>query len=90
MELLAIRSNSIVNRKTVHNDVHGALPSFTRNRTSNLDRYRETITIWIQEKTRIKTMYERLVKEGIEIIYDNLRYDVKKVKSKMPIRAGYD
>jgi hypothetical protein len=72
-----------LNRKKVHNDVHGALPSFTRNRTSNLDRYRETITIEIREKMRIKTMYERLVKEGIEITYDNLRYDVKKVKSKM-------
>jgi hypothetical protein len=28
-------------------------------------------------------MYDRLVKEGAEITYDNLRYDVKKVKSKM-------
>jgi transposase len=74
-----------LNRKTVHNYVHGALPSFTRNRTSNLDRYRETITIWIREKTRIKTMYDRLVKEGAEITYGNLRYYVKKVKSKMPI-----
>jgi hypothetical protein len=77
-----------LNRKTVHNYVHGVLPSFTRNRTSNLDRYRETITIWIREKTRIKTMYDRLVKKNAEITYSNLRYYVKKVKSKMPIEQN--
>jgi hypothetical protein len=33
-------------------------------------------------------MYDRLVKEGIEIIYDNLRYDVKRVKSKIPIEQN--
>jgi transposase len=77
-----------LNRKTVHKYVHGALPSFTRNRTSNLDRYRETITIWIREKTSIKTMHARLLKEDKAISYSNLKYYVKKIKSNMSIEQN--